>query len=387
MKRSGYPSSIFAIFQAIVQFKSLSPHNVAETMNESCIKKGVSFQKINVMKFKNPKSCRRFPDQPAFSRYLGQLNKLNKIESFWNSVQFAHLLILKQKQIIMSDLTLIADYTKESCRKNKDDPYCFGSKEGKTHHKTLTFSIISNGLHQIISNFKIKKRVHKLPYFEQIYNVLVSLGFTIRYILLDRGFYRKELLYAFKAWKMTVIMPGRKCAQTNQKIITYLLGKGKRYCKGFTKLKYAKGIGYPMLKFDLLLCAKRKKNLSSILRGLKANFIDLDAAIKDIFPLIVLIGNKRGINRLRGNETHIRNLYRSRWWIEIAFREMNRLGISTHLQDRNKRLDIMGAKSLVYNLWQVQRYLLKKKCPNSPDLELNMFLGKTKEYRNLNYIV
>ncbi len=355
-------------------------------MNTSCIEKGVSFQKITKQKFKNSKKRRRFPDQPAFSRYLENLSQNNKVEPFWNSVQFAHLSILKKQKLIDTDLTLIADYTKESCQKNRDDPYCFGSKEGKTPHKSLTFSIISNGLHQIISNFKIKKHVHKLPYFEQIHKKLSSMGVTVRYILLDRGFYRKELLSFFKSWKMTVIMPGRKCAQTTEKIYQYLAGRGKRYCKGFTKLKYKKGMGYPVLKFDLLLCAKRKNSLTQILKDFKKQLIDITEGIKKIFPLIVLFGNKRGIKGLRGNESHIRNLYKTRWWIEIAFREMNRLGISTHMQGRNNRMDIMGAKSLVYNIWQVNRLLLKKENPNLPDLELNVFLEKTNEYRKVDYI-
>ncbi len=348
-------------------------------INKSCIEKNVSFQKFSKYKFSNSKIRRRFPDQPAFSRYLTYLSRTTMTETFWNSVQFAHLLILKHQKLISSDITLIADYTKESCRKNKEVPYCFGSKEGKTHHKTLIFSIISKGLHFIISNFKIKKQMHKLPFFEQIYNNLSSIGVTVRYILLDRGFYRKELLCAFKSWKMTVIMPGRKCAQMQDKMHLYLSGQGKRYCKGFTKLKYKKNIGHPTLKFDLLLCPKRKQVLTKILRRVKTKKINIDDGIKKIFPLIVLFGNKRGIKRLRGNESHIRKLYQTRWWIEIAFREMNRLGFYTHLQDRNKRMDIIGAKSLVYNLWQVHRLLFKTENAKRPNLELNTFLGKTNE--------
>ncbi|MHA1729877.1 MAG: transposase [Promethearchaeota archaeon] len=46
----------------------------------------------------------------------------------------------------------------------------------------------------------------------------------------------------------------------------------------------------------------------------------------------------------------IRNLYCKRWQIEIAFREIKRLGISVKTQNRDVRLGIMGVKSLLYNI-------------------------------------
>ncbi len=73
--------------------------------------------------------------------------------------------------------------------------------------------------------------------------------------------------------------------------------------------------------------------------------------------------------------------------IEIAFRDMNRFGIANHMQDRDARLNITGAKSLLYNIWQVQRFLLLKKNPQETPLELNEFLGRMQSHRYLKYIL
>ncbi len=375
-KRSGFSNSVFILFMVCVKILLISPAKTAKLLEHECQDKNISFQSYNVLKFTNNKNRRFFPDQPSLSRYLKRLDDYDCMEDFANLVLLAHLLYLKKKKLITKDVKLIADYTEIQCKKNKEDPYCFGSKEGKTHFKTLTFSIISCELHQIIANYKIKKRQDKLPLFEEVIELLNKKGFNIVYALIDRGFYRKRILSYLKKQGITVIMPGRKCIQTATKIIKYLTNKGKRYCKGFIKLKYVKKLRYPVLNFDLLLAAKRSYTLSGIIRDLKSNKIALADASKRIFPLIVMFGKNGGIKSLHGNESYIRNLYRRRWWIEIAFREMNRLGITSKSQNRNARLGIMGVKSLLYNIWQVQRHLIKISNPSSKELELDEFLGR-----------
>ncbi|GAG06540.1 unnamed protein product [marine sediment metagenome] len=239
----------------------------------------------------------------------------------------------------------------------------------------------------MIANFKIYKRQHKLPLFEKVMNMLLSNGFHVKYTLLDREFYRKQILLAFKQWNVTVIMPGRKCDQTATKIRAYLTKKGTRYCKGHIKLDYKKGTGYPLLRFDMLLCAKRKYRLDQIKRDLASGDLTFDEAAKRIFPLLVLMGTSGGITSLRGNEHYIRALYRLRWLIEIMFREMNKLGFSFRTQNRDARLGSMGAKSLLYNIWQAQRSLLYKEVPEGVPLTLNEFLGKTYIHRYPQYIL
>ncbi|MCF2139982.1 MAG: hypothetical protein K9W44_08005 [Candidatus Lokiarchaeota archaeon] len=153
-------------------------------------------------------------------------------------------------------------------------------------------------------------------------------------------------------------------------------GIGKKYCKGVIKGKYVKKEGFSPIKFDLLLVAKRRFNLKEIIQDFNQKKISEQVASSRIFPLIVMFCSKSGIKTLHGNENYIRDLYRQRWLIEIAFREMNRLGIAQKVQDRNIRLNIMGMRCFLYNIWQTQRFLTKKSDPSAADLELNEFLRK-----------
>ena len=380
-KRSGFSYTVYILFVCCSQLLQLSPHHTAKHIHDRCLAHQISFQKYQTVQFLNGKNRRLFPDQPSLSRCLSKLSGLNLIEEFWNYVLLAQLLILKSSHLVKSELKLIADYTDTPCKKNKEDPYCFGKKEGKTVHRTLSFSVIAGEFHQIIANFKIKKRQDKLILFQRVIKMLELNDFCITYLLLDRGFYRKRLLAYFKQVGVTVIMPGRNCALTKQKITKYLLNKGKRYCKGFMKLSYIKKIGFPQLRFDLLLMTKRSFSLNQIKQDLRQKRIDLSTASKRIFPLLVLFGSKNGIKTLHGNEYYIRGLYRQRWLIEIAFREMNRLGISDKLQNRNKRLNIFGVKCVLYNIWQVQRVLARNAESPGDHLELNEFIGKCSNNR------
>lgn len=157
---------------------------------------------------------------------MNHLEQLGCIEGFWNQVLFTHLLLLQRLKIIRAPLTLIADYKEEPCKKDETDPYCFGTKERKTMHKILTFSIYANGLHQIIADFKIFKRQNKLPLFETVLNRLEAHGFLIIYVLLDQGFYRKRLLRMLHKRQFTVILPGRSNAQMRAMIEKYVKGQG-----------------------------------------------------------------------------------------------------------------------------------------------------------------
>ena len=152
------------------------------------------------------------------------------------------------------------------------------------------------------------------------------------------------------------------------------------------KLECVKGKGNTYRWFDILLVAKRKHQLHEIKRDYRKGDLTLDKASRRVFSLIVLLANPNGIRNLRGNESCIRNLYRLRWSIEIAFREMNKLGFSFRIQGRDARLGILGARSLLYNVWQVQRHLLGKNNPHEHALELDEFLGKTLVQRSVEYV-
>ncbi len=127
-----------------------------------------TFQRSRKNVFRNNKTRRAIPDQSAMSRFEKMLGDLDFSEKIANCMLFAQFLYYAHDHPITEDATLIADYVEEPCPKDKEDPYCFGSKLGKTHHKTLTFSIIWGRMHLIIATYKVKKGQPIPPLFEDI---------------------------------------------------------------------------------------------------------------------------------------------------------------------------------------------------------------------------
>lgn len=375
-KRSGYEPEAYLYVQMYQAITQLSYEKFTDDLDTLFKVTGMSFQKTGKQVFSNSKERRAVPDQPIMSRFLQDLDETGKVEEFGNLVFHALLLYLFKQGLLRATVTLIADYVMEPCHKNKEDPYCFGTKQGKTKHKTLVFSLISGGLHVIVATFAIKKRQPTRPLFQQVVSLLEGMGFHIAYALLDRGFYRKEIFVYFRRWGITVIMPVRACGQSRGKVRLWLQNKGGRRTRFTLDLGSAKKWGQKLLTMDMVLMAKRGYPLAHTKQDLKQQIITLDKAAKQVFPLLASRAGGCKVTKIAGNEYYLRNLYRKRWAIEIAFREMHKLGIANWVQGRAKRLFLFNSKCIAYTLWQVERKKLAERDPTAEALTLDEFCGR-----------
>jgi hypothetical protein len=382
-KRSGFIIEAMLYANIYGQISHLSPKNATKDLRKMWKGYEHHFQRFNKHIFSNGKKRQALPDQPAMSRFLQRISESGVSEEFGNLLLWAQFLYLLKDGRIHDDLTLIADYHDEACQKDKTDSYCFGTKEGKTVHRTLAFSVISGSIHLIIATFKIKKTQHKLPLFEEIMTKIQKIGLNIKYALLDRGFYRKEILAAMKNWQITTILPGRTCTDTKQKIKLWIQDQSGRTGKLTLKLKYVKKRGWQRLMMDYVLVGKRGHALSEVKHDLRQGKITEADATKRVFPLLVIRGNSKGIKMVRGNEDYIRSLYRERWEIEIAFRQTHLIGRGNWYQNRDKRLFNFTIKCFIYNLWQIEREKIHQISTGMEPLTLDEFCGRMIENRTI----
>jgi hypothetical protein len=376
-KRSGFSYAAIIYTQLYCQMTHLSTQ--LGSVDLKCLWKGKEhhFQRFQKKKFTNGKKRQAIPDQPTLTRFLQNVAQSGLTQEFTNLLLWAQFLYFIKTKKVHDEITLIADYHDESCKKNKADPYCFGTKEGKTVHRTLAFSIIIGELHLVIATYKIQKKQKIVPLFQEIFNKFGNISINIKYCLLDRGFYRKDLLPALKDKRITTILPGRNCSDSRRKISLWIQDKGGRCGKLILKLRYVKKTGWQNLMMDCVLVGKRGHTLNQVKNDFKAEKITEKDAIKRIFPLLVIRGNSKGIKVLHGSENYIRDLYRKRWAIEIAFRETYLIGIGNWLGNRDKRLFQFSLKCFLYNLWQLARFNLNHSDPNAEALTLDEFCGKT----------
>jgi len=381
-KRSGVVHEAYLYVALVQDLTQLSFKKFCPALDKAWVKAGYHFQEFHARVFASGKHRRAVPGQPDMSRFLSTIAGAGLSEPFSNALLLGVFLYAQKLGLLGDDLTLVADYVKEPCQEDKNDPYCFGSKSGQTHHKTLTFSILSGKIHLVIANYKIQKKQPVRPLFDAVITRLRQRGAAIRYGLFDRGFYRRELLAALKGWGITVIMPARNCTDTRRKIHLWLQEKSGRTGHLFLKVKYVKNHGWQVLRAGVAPCSKRGYDLRQTKRQFKDGTIAKDKATKQVFPLLVIRGNARGVRVLRGNENHIRQLYRTRWAIEIAFRQVHLLGISSWAQGRGARLILFTWKCVAYNLWQITRAQLHQKNPAVEPLTLDEFCGRMFENRS-----
>ena len=124
-------------------------------------------------------------------------------------------------------------------------------------------------------------------------------------------------------------MPGRKCTGPTKKIKTWLQDQQGRRGNFLLPLRYVRGIGQLQLSMDIILYGKKRHTLSEVKRDFKTALISQEPASKRVFPLLFIKGNNKGVTRVKGSETYIRELYRKRWAIEIAFRTVHSIWIGT----------------------------------------------------------
>jgi hypothetical protein len=198
----------------------------------------------------------------------------------------------------------------------------------------------------------------------------------IKYLLLDRGFYSRELLERFKECQIDVIMPGRKCKDSKRKILMWIQDKSGRRGKFALPLRYVRQVGWINLIMDIILFGKKGHELTQVKKDFKAGLLSEEQAAKRIFPLLFIKGNNRGVTKVKGAEKYIRDLYRKRWAIEIAFRSSHLIGIRNWLKDRDSRLLRFGFKCFIYNQWQISRVIQSKENPEDEELTLKEFCGR-----------
>jgi hypothetical protein len=376
IKRSGFFYETLFYARLYDELTTLSPEKAFDILEAMWKKYAHNFQRFRKTVFSNGKHRHAMPDEGAVSRFFKKLALSPNFEEINNVMLWAQFLYVQKQGWLAEDLTLIADYVEEACKKDKNDSECFGSKTGKTHHKTLTFSIISGKLHIIIATYKIHKKQAILPMFEAIIAKVKTTRIELKYALLDRGFYRKEILPILKQLGITTIMPARNCHDSRKKIHLWLQDKSGRTGKLTLKLRYVKKFGWKNLVMGVVIEGKRGHTLDQVKRDFKHGTLTESAASKQVFPLLVIKGNKHGVQMLRGNEQYIRSLYRERWAIEIAFRQTHLLGIANWLQQRDKRLFRFACKCLLYNLWQIERMIIEEQTPGSKPLTLDEFCGR-----------
>jgi len=294
-------------------------------------------------------------DVNKFLRKIGLKRARNLLREclFWQLKEALAMNLISQKVNVLIDFTEHAYYGKRRDKMIKGTNRQKGTKHMRHY---LGFSILSRGIQLFVGLEHIAKGQSKIPVIIKFLDSLLDLGFELNYVLMDREFYRAELLDEIKGMKGEVLIPAKSFPKIKKMIEAYLQGTGRRVRK-YT-FSSATDAEYRFFQnVYLVLNAKKGYSLLEVKRDFQNGKLTLDNASKLIYA-IMTTQKPRGVSSSWASRTS--RFYRKRWNIETGFSDLNRMGHRWKSKyDNTRYLDLL-VRMLLYNSWKINHAYLEK---------------------------
>jgi len=185
----------------------------------------------------------------------------------------------------------------------------------------LGFSVLSRGVHLYAGLEQVATGQSKIPIIIEYLDHLLELGFELDYVLMDREFYRAELLDEIKGMKGNVLIPAKQYKKVKQFISEYVEGKGGRV----RKYEFSSAPGARCRFFQhVYLIIKAKRGFS--LQGVKRDFKNGRITIKDVrHRIYTIMTTEKPKGKISSWTSRTSSFYRRRWLIETGFSDLNRI--------------------------------------------------------------
>ena len=328
--------------------------NASERLNKYLLSKQKGKRKI----YADGRKARKSPHQTEVNKCLKKIG-LQKAKHILRECLDGQLIEARELGLVLKKVHLIIDFTEHSYYGKRTDKRIKGTNRGKGTKKMrhyLAFSIFSNGLQLFAGLEHVAKGQDKVPVIINFLQHLLQLGFEIEFVMIDREFYKVELLQEIKRCKSDVLIPAKSYENIKRMIKEYIKGTGKRIRKyTITNAPGAKK-NFSQVMY-LILRAKKGYTLKGIKKAVKNGKVSLDDAVKLIYS-VMTTRKPSGDTSSWANRTS--KFYKKRWNIETGFSDLNRMGRRWKSKyDNTRYLDLL-VRMLLYNSWKINRAWLEK---------------------------
>ena len=353
-KNSRYEEEDFLKVFFISEILGKSIHESSELLNDYFLSKKRGRPKI----FADGRRKRLIPHQTEVNKYLRKIG-FRKAQKILQECMDEQLLEALNQGIISERINVLIDFTEHAYYGKREDNMIKGTSRAKGTRKMrhyLGFSILSRNTHLYAGLEQVASGQSKIPIVLKTLNHLLDLGFRLNYILMDREFYRAELLDGIKRMGGEVIIPAKKYKKVKQYLTDYLKGTHGRVRKytfsvsNNAKRRFSQHV-YVIIK------AKNQFTLQGVKRDYRAGRISLDDARKRLF-LIMTTEKPKGKESSWASRTAL--FYRRRWLIETGFSDLNRINRRWKSNYDNVRYLDMLARVLLYNSWKMNKKMAQK---------------------------
>ena len=323
-----------------------SIHDASELLNEYYLSQKKGRRKI----FSDGRKRRVVPHQTEVNKWLRRIG-IRMARNILQDCLDDQMKNALAEKLISNKINVLIDFTEHPYYGKRDDPMIKGTSRAKGTKKMrhyLGFSVLSRETHLYVGLEQVATGQSKIPIILKFLDHLLDLGFELKYILMDREFYRAELLDEIKSMKGEVIIPAKQYKKVKRFILEYLDGKRGRVMK----YEFSTGSDKHERFFQhvyLIIKAKRGFTLQGVKRDYQSGRITLKDAYHRLFT-IMTTQKPKGKTSSWASRTSL--IYRRRWMIETGFSDLNRINRRWKSSYDNVRYLDIFMRMLLYNSWK-----------------------------------
>ena len=330
-----------------------SIHDTSEMLNDYLLESKIGRRK----KFADGRKKRTVPHQTEVNKYLRKIG-IQKARNILQTCLDSQLTEAFRLGLISKKVNVIIDFTEHPYYGQREDKMIKGTNRQKGTNKMrhyLGFSILSKNVHLYAGLEHVANGQSKIPLILKFLDHVLDLGFELKYVLMDREFYRAVLLREIKVRNGNVLIPTKQYKKVREMIEAYIKGKGNRV-RRYTFSSAAAAKQRFLQHVYLIIKPKRGFTLQGVKRDFRAGKLSLDDARKRIFAIMT---TERPKGRTSSWASRTSLFYRRRWLIETGFSDLNRINRRWKSNHDNLRYLDMLARLLLYNSWKINRKLVK----------------------------
>ena len=352
-----------------------SIHHTSEMLNDYLL----STKRGRFKTFADGRRKRIVPHQTEVNKYLRRIG-LNRARNILRECLDSQLSEALRYKIISKKVNVIIDFTEHPYYGQRKDKMIKGTNRQKGTKKMrhyLGFSILSKDTHLYAGLEHVAKNRSKTPIILKFLDHLLNLGFELKYVLMDREFYRAELLDEIKGMGGNVLIPAKSYKRIKQMIEDYIKGEGNRVRKyEFSSATEAKYRFFQHV--NLIIKVKKGFSLQGVKRDYRKGMISLEDARKRLFAIMT---TEKPKGKTYSWASRISLFYRRRWLIETGFSDLNRINRRWKSNHDNVRYLDMLVRLLLYNSWKINKNLIKNAGYQKQKLR-NWTLVQNQDYLN-----
>ncbi len=201
----------------------------------------------------------------------------------------------------------------------------------------------------------IHKGVHHDEFVKKALGDLFVWGFNIRRVLADRWFANRGVLEWCQARDIEYVGPFHKRSNVIKHIHAFLKTGTNIVFSFLIQGEFARYKGQPPMQAWLFLATREKERLSGIRHQYLKKKITLAEATKKIHVFVVTTQPPVNKRRRAAWLRELARYYKHRWFIETAFRDLDRIKPTCHARTDGAKIFCITMRCWLYNAWQIER--------------------------------